>query len=269
MRYHYFLILILLFSVGITQEVSAQVPLPDAEYWLGYPVHTYNLLISPLNWEEKEWFMAAGVGGATLTLFFFDEYLQEWVQSHRTEDMDKISGLVKPIGEWRNVLPGLVGFYLYGYVVEDDYGCETALIAIESLVVSGVFTQALKYSLQRHRPSVSSSARVFDGPLGPAGGGSLSFSSGHACVAFAVATVIAERYREIKWVPWVVYSLAGLTAFSRVHDNNHWASDSFFGSVLGYFTARGILALHEKKGDGGFNLFLRPDRGAIEFSFTF
>jgi membrane-associated phospholipid phosphatase len=42
----------------------------------------------------------------------------------------------------------------------------------------------------------------------------------------------------------LAYGIATLTALSRVNDNAHWASDVFFGAIIGYFTAKAIMALN-------------------------
>ena len=52
--------------------------------------------------------------------------------------------------------------------------------------------------------------------------------------------VIASEYKG-PVIPVIAYSAAALTALSRVHDKRHWASDIFFGSVIGYFIARQIV----------------------------
>lgn len=72
----------------------------------------------------------------------------------------------------------------------------------------------------------------------------LSFPSGHASSAFAIATVIALEYGDRAFVPPLAYGIATLAAFSRVNDNAHWASDVFFGAIVGYLTAKAIIALN-------------------------
>src|SRR5262249_33889020 len=65
-----------------------------------------------------------------------------------------------------------------------------------------------------------------------------SFPSGHSIAAFSVATVIARRYRNHRWVPYVAYGGAALIAFSRVSGSSHYVSDVFGGGALGYSIAR-------------------------------
>ena len=52
------------------------------------------------------------------------------------------------------------------------------------------------------------------------------------------------EYKNKKWIPPVVYSIAGLSALSRIHDNAHWASDVFLGSAVGYFFGKALVKYH-------------------------
>ncbi len=49
---------------------------------------------------------------------------------------------------------------------------------------------------------------------------------------------LAERYRQHRWVRWVVYGLAGGDRFSRVPTFAHFPSDVFGGAALGYTITR-------------------------------
>ena len=50
----------------------------------------------------------------------------------------------------------------------------------------------------------------------------------------------SSPYRETTrgWVPWVAYPIASLVGWSRVQDDEHWASDVVAGAALGLWTAR-------------------------------
>jgi membrane-associated phospholipid phosphatase len=74
----------------------------------------------------------------------------------------------------------------------------------------------------------------------------LSFPSWQSSSAFAIGTVIASEYSDKVWVPPLAYGIATLTGLARIHNNDHWASDVFIGSAIGFFTAKAIVALHKK-----------------------
>lgn len=59
-----------------------------------------------------------------------------------------------------------------------------------------------------------------------------SYPSGHAAMAFAVATALALTYR--RWWAWLAtFSIASLIALSRVYLGLHYPSDIFGGAVVG------------------------------------
>lgn len=72
--------------------------------------------------------------------------------------------------------------------------------------------------------------------------GNTSFPSGHAAFAFGLAAAI-DRETSARWVPWVVYPLAGLVGWSRIRDDRHWTSDVVAGAALGFWTARKAVDL--------------------------
>lgn len=49
-----------------------------------------------------------------------------------------------------------------------------------------------------------------------------------------MATVIAKRYHNHKWVPWLAYGFATTVGLSRVSTLAHFPSDIFLGGALGY-----------------------------------
>jgi membrane-associated phospholipid phosphatase len=135
--------------------------------------------------------------------------------------------------------------YLYGHYTGDVKLIKTGFLGIESFVVAGALTTGLKYAVHRGRPTEAESFGNFNG----AGFSSqdVSFPSGHATSAFAVATVIATQYGDHIAVPIIAYSLASLTAAARLNDNAHWASDVFVGSAIGYFTAKTLIKIDNNK----------------------
>lgn len=131
-----------------------------------------------------------------------------------------------------------VGFFLAGHLRKDTYMERTALLAGEALVDAEAVSEVMKNVDRRLRPRQVPPHGNFADTWFDAGGGLLinggSFPSGHAIGAFSMATVIAERYRRHRWVPWVAYGLAALVGFSRITLQEHFPSDIFAGAALGY-----------------------------------
>ena len=230
-----------------TKDSQAEKVELNKDYWKGYVSDTKSILTSPLRWQQADWMKASLVVGITLGLYAYDENTQDWFQKNRNDTSEDFSKFAKLFGNGMYTLPPLAGLFLYGHLSENAKAQRVALLSLESFVVSGFFTFSIKLAGHRHRPSESDSAYKWDGP--GLHKENQSFPSGHAQSAFAIATVIASEYSDIKAIPPLAYGLATLTALSRVHDNAHWSSDVFFSSALSYFTAKAIIRRH-KKGKG-------------------
>jgi membrane-associated phospholipid phosphatase len=212
----------------------------NSEYFKGYISDTKHIVTSPSRWDKKNWLKASLVVGVTIGLYAFDEDIRDWVQDNRHDDLSEFA---ERFGDGKLVLPPLVLFYAVGHAAKNVKAQRTALLTLENVVITGIFTQLMKYSFQRHRPKTGDPFDSFDGPFG--GGDNLAFPSGHTSLAFSIATPIATEYKDNILVPPVAYGLASLVAWSRVNDNKHWASDVFMGASLGYFTGKAICRLHE------------------------
>jgi len=128
-----------------------------------------------------------------------------------------------------------------GYLRHDQYQVGTALLAGEAYADSAIVDLAVKAISRRKRPTDVPPGGAFNDTFF-AGGKSpfkgSAFPSGHAAGAFSVATVIASRYHTHRWVPWVMYGVAGAISFSRVTSSAHFPSDVFLGAALGYTITR-------------------------------
>jgi PAP2 superfamily len=106
----------------------------------------------------------------------------------------------------------------------------------EAFGATALTTTVLKETVRRPRP--------FEG-----GGSVHSFPSGHSSGAFAAATLIERNSGELAAIP--AYSLAALTAYSRVDAARHYPSDVLAGAAIGILTARIFDGLHWGVGEKG------------------
>jgi len=217
----------------------------NRDYLKGYISDVKYILTSQSRWGRSDWIKAILIVGTTVGLYTYDQDIQNWVQKNRSNTSDKIAKFAKPFGDGKYTLPPLSVFYLLGHFFKYEKVRKVALLSLESFVVSAIFTETIKYTGHRHRPSTGDPHNTWDGPGFSTS--HLSFPSGHSSSAFAMATVIASEYDDKVFIPPLVYGIAALTALSRVNDNAHWASDVFFGSAVGYFTAKAIVGLHSKE----------------------
>lgn len=214
----------------------------NGSYLKGYLTDTESILTSPLYWKGSQWTEAALVAGITTALYSVDGAVKREVQKNRTSWGDETARAAKRFGDGQYTLPALWTFYFYGRFGKNERASETALLGLESFVLSGAFTSNLKILAHRDRPDTGHSSHVWHGP--GFSSSNLSFPSGHSTVAFSLATVFATEYADNRYIPPTAYGIATLTAMSRVNDNLHWLSDVFFGSAVGYFTAKAICANH-------------------------
>lgn len=216
----------------------------NTSYFKGYIGDTEKILTSPMRWDDRDWYTAALVVSVTAGLYAYDQDLKEWFQKQRNRTTDDLTGIFTPFGNGLYTLPAVGFVYLYGAVQESEKAKRIGLLGAESIVLAGAFTSVIKMAGHRHRPDTGERYNRWDGPGFSTD--NLSFPSGHASTAFALATVVAEE-SEIPSVAFTAYGIASLVALSRLNDNVHWSSDAFFGATLGHFTARAVLRFHQKK----------------------
>ena len=135
-----------------------------------------------------------------------------------------------------------VSLYAIGLIRRDSKMQKTALLAGEAVADSEIVTTVLKDATKRVRPAgFPAQGNLYDSWFESRGSflrGNGSFPSGHAIAAFSVATVIARRYGNHRWIPYVAYGAAALVGFSRLSLSAHFLSDVFMGGALGYSISR-------------------------------
>jgi membrane-associated phospholipid phosphatase len=133
-------------------------------------------------------------------------------------------------------------FYGVGLLRHDSYDQGSALFAGEAVADDTILMVVIKAISRRQRPTELPVAGPYSDTFfhsnGSIFGKGTSFPSGHAMMAFSVATVFARRYREHRWVPYVAYAAASAIAFARVTTGSHFPADVFVGSALGFVIAR-------------------------------
>lgn len=102
--------------------------------------------------------------------------------------------------------------------------------AILSIGNSTLASTIIKISVNRTRPAYAYPMDIYTGKN--KGISKYSFPSGHACLAFTSATVIALEYK--KWyIVLPAYLWAGSVAYSRMYLGKHYPSDVLAGAALG------------------------------------
>ncbi len=233
------LLLISLLGMLLTLCFANQADKSYARLYLeSYPQTVFKGLSAPRQWHAKDWILAGGCVLGTIAIYSVDEELRDLAQNNRSDFSNSLMTGAKQFGEGIFVIPAIGATILGGYALNSPRTMDTGLLSLKSLFLAQGITQSVKLLTQRNRPSADKGKQLFNWESFERKQD--SFPSGHTTIVWSIAPIIAAQYKAA-WVAPTVYSIATLTSLSRVHDNNHWASDVFAGAIVGYFTAKLVL----------------------------
>jgi membrane-associated phospholipid phosphatase len=190
--------------------------------------------------QGQSWIPTAAVLGTTAGLVALDP--TEAAFFRRTPSFQGFNKVFTGNATVVGTLMAPVSFYVIGLVRKDAKMQRTALLAAEAVADAEIVTTVLKDATKRVRPAAfPAQGNLYDSWFESSGSflrGNGSFPSGHSIAAFSVATVIARRYGNHRWVPFAAYGMAALVGFSRLSLSAHFMSDVFMGGALGYSISR-------------------------------
>lgn len=207
----------------------------NGEYFKSYFSDTRDVFISPFRWDGREWIAVSALTAVTVLAYTQDDFTRDFFQRNRWHAAEQSSRyFFEPLGRGEVIFPLMGGVYILGLATGNQRASRAGLTAVKAMAITAFFTHAIKYATQRFRPHDHDppNPRLWEGPFGSYA--HTSFPSGHSSVVFAAATVLAFEYRDKPWVPVLSYTLASLSALSRVYDDEHWVSDVIIGSALGF-----------------------------------
>jgi PAP2 superfamily len=190
--------------------------------------------------QGHHWLPALFITGGTAVFIASDP--QTMPHFRQTTDFHGFNRVFSTTGTGAAIAVVPAVFYGVSLLRHDSYDQGSALFAGEAVADDAILMVVMKAIARRARPTefpvtgpyndtfFHSNASFF--------GKGTSFPSGHALMAFSVATVFARRYKEHRWVPYLAYAAASAIAFSRVTTGAHFPSDVFVGSALGFVIAR-------------------------------
>ncbi len=205
--------------------------------------------------------------GLIIASFFLDNTIHSIAQKNQNSLNDKLFKIDRYYGD--KVITGgsLLGLYGFSYLIENERMKNLAEKAILSAGVTVVSVVSLKELVGRSRPYKKHGSLHFK-PFAFKES-RRSFPSGHAAVTFAISTVFAQEIDNILWKTFW-YGTASAVAAARVYRDQHWFSDVFAGSAIGYFIARKTIDLYEnKKANPLFGLALRQNDLHLTVQFKF
>lgn len=205
--------------------------------------------------------IAISLGLALLAMFFLDQQLSMYF-----EDRD-VKGLLwhpariltdAALSEYYFVGSLLIWAFckwigprwnnLKSHLDRVDYYRRWALNFFVALLVCGVITHIIKFSVGRQRPHKSPDFDPFVFTPGTTHWHWHSFSSGHSQVIFTVCTMMSVAFPKYRWF-WI--PLAIVIAATRVVVHDHFLSDIIVGASVGYVGTLLALQLMRKKTKNG------------------
>ena|SRR3989442_1506119 len=190
---------------------------------------------SPLHLKKDDAKWLVPLGLSTTALIATDRRTADALHDDRTRL--NVSHAISDIGSGYGAGSIAGAFYLIGRATHDARARETGLLGGEALIDSGIVAAVLKHATQRPRPRAGKErGDFFDGGL--------SFPSGHSIAAWSLATVVANEYRDNRFVQISAYGLAAAVSMSRYTGRNHFLSDVLVGSAIGYGIGRYVYRTH-------------------------
>ena len=182
--------------------------------------------------RKSTWVILAGGAGAALLAHQADDYVAEHIVGN--DSADKFFKVGRVVGSAGFQVGTAMGLWLVGrYVVpKNEDGSRSnklshlGLDLLRAQIVSQAMVYAIKYSVQRDRPT----------------GECCAFPSGHATSAFSSAAVFERHFGERG--SWWALTAASYVAASRLVDNRHFLSDVVFGAALGEAIGWTVVGRH-------------------------
>jgi membrane-associated phospholipid phosphatase len=134
----------------------------------------------------------------------------------------------KYIGNGAIIAGGSVATYMAGRWLHMPRVEHLGMDEIEGAILAQGISEAAKVTFRRDRP------------VHPGGAQAKGYSlpSGHATLTFTAATILQQHLGYKAGIP--TYLIASYVAMSRLHDNNHYASDVIAGAATGIIIGRSV-----------------------------
>jgi len=128
------------------------------------------------------------------------------------------------------------GIWAYGIKTDNPHAKETGELTLESLANTFLIYTPMQFIAGRERPDEATG----NGRFWRHGNFNTSFPAGHPMFTWAMASVVAHEYPRT-WVKILAYGAAVSVSGARLTGRNHFPSDVWVGSLLGYFIGSHIF----------------------------
>ena len=201
-----------------------------------------DLATAPVRWRGHEWLRFAEGTAIVLGAYAADNQIVRFVSRQQNHVLNEyLRGVTHLGGGYGFDVAGLLA--IGGYLRHDDQMMGAGIDAFESsFAAAGIVTPTIKEVVGRARPIAGLGKHSFHSFNSKYD----SFPSGHATNAFAIASAVATRYDDSRYIPAIAYGLATSVAVARVHDRVHFASDVLAGGMIGHAIGKSITLNHRR-----------------------
>lgn len=215
---------------------------------------TTGVVSAPASWDKSDWYVAGGVVALGGLIFIEDSNIYHICRNNDHDSMDTITKQWQRLGN-EGAYIALGGFAVAGEVFGDARAESVAQDAIPTMLLTSLVVTGGKFIVGRERPNEHVGPTDYDPFTGHS-----SFPSGHTANAFALATAIACNYDDPA-VKVGAYTVAVGVGVSRIYQNRHYASDVYFGAVIGTFIG---FTVHKLNGPSRDRTGAVADAGAYD-----
>jgi membrane-associated phospholipid phosphatase len=237
---------------------------------------------APFKMNTKQLLMTGAGIGITAVLIHFDPKIDDWarVQKQKHYWISRTSPVITRFGgDWG--VYSVIASGVISAAARNEKGVQTSLLATQAMITSGLWVNIIKIFTGRERPIATYTfskvqGGMWYGPLAKYDQDAVkkpvsaydAFPSGHTATAFAIATVFAEQYKDIKAIPIICYSAASMIGVSRLIEHQHWASDVFVGGIAGYLCGKQVVAHFNKMNERSDNFYTSKSKVKPELALT-
>jgi hypothetical protein len=190
------------------------------------------LYLSPLKPKNFKW-DALVLGGTAALLATDREVMRDIPRDHVNISHDLALLCIGGTGA------ALGGLWMYGIKTDNPHAKETGELTLESLANTFLIYTPMQFIAGRERPDEGTG----NGRFWRHGNFNTSFPAGHPMFTWAMASVVAHEYPR-PWVKILAYGAAVSVSGARLTGRNHFPSDIWVGSLLGYFIGTHIFHAH-------------------------
>jgi membrane-associated phospholipid phosphatase len=218
------------------------------------------------NWEASDWAAVGAATAATVGSYLIEERVRAAFQANRSG----VADILERVGWWYGTplftVPTTLVTWGTGLALNNTDVRDTGILMAEVLLSALLIQQPLRIAVGRARPFMNEGHFSFRNFT--FGNDYASFVSGHSWQAFGISNVVARQI-DRPWASVTLYTLATITALSRMYADAHWLTDVLLGSLAGYAISTALWDHQQDEPAAAASALQAPSRPWLMASFSF